>query len=67
MPGHALAYAKLWSRLVLWLFRTICGVQVRVSGLEHLPQSGPALLPRSISLRSIRWYGCCFCHGHAMS
>ncbi|GBQ31553.1 1-acyl-sn-glycerol-3-phosphate acyltransferase [Acetobacter fabarum] len=44
MPGHALAYAKLWSRLVLWLFRTICGVQVRVSGLEHLPQSGPALI-----------------------
>ncbi|MFT8731787.1 MAG: lysophospholipid acyltransferase family protein [Acetobacter fabarum] len=44
MPGHALAYAKLWSRLVLWLFRAICGVQVRVSGLEHLPQSGPALI-----------------------
>ncbi|OUJ00732.1 1-acyl-sn-glycerol-3-phosphate acyltransferase [Acetobacter sp. DsW_54] len=44
MPEHALAYAKLWSRLVLWLFRAICGVQVRVSGLEHLPQSGPALI-----------------------
>ncbi|PAL26628.1 lysophospholipid acyltransferase family protein [Acetobacter syzygii] len=44
MPGRALAYARLWSRAVLWLFRSICGVRVCVSGLEHLPKSGPALI-----------------------
>lgn len=44
MPAQALPYAKLWSRLVLWLFRTICGVRVSVSGLEHLPSSGAALI-----------------------
>ncbi|MBO1323781.1 1-acyl-sn-glycerol-3-phosphate acyltransferase [Acetobacter sp. TBRC 12305] len=44
MRAKALAYAKLWSRAVLWLFRTLCGVQVRVTGLENLPASGPALI-----------------------
>ncbi|QEO18481.1 lysophospholipid acyltransferase family protein [Acetobacter vaccinii] len=40
----ALPYARLWSRLVLWLFGRICGVRLQVSGLENLPASGPALI-----------------------
>lgn len=42
--GLALPYAKLWSRLVLALFRGICGVKVEITGLEHLPAKGPALI-----------------------
>ena len=42
--GWALGYARLWARLVLWLFRRVCGVTVRVSGLEHVPSSGAALI-----------------------
>lgn len=42
----ALPYAKLWSRLVLMLFRDICGVEVRITGLDNLAQtgSGPLLI-----------------------
>ncbi|MFT9017299.1 lysophospholipid acyltransferase family protein [Acetobacter malorum] len=36
----ALPYAKLWSRLVLMLFRDICGVDVRITGLENLAAAG---------------------------
>lgn len=41
----ALPYAKLWSRLVLGLFEHICGVEVRITGREHLAAlQGPALI-----------------------
>lgn len=36
----ALPYAKLWSRLVLVLFRDICGVEVRITGQENLALAG---------------------------
>lgn len=39
-----LAYARVWSRLVLWGLRTLCGIRWEVSGLEHLPKSGPVLI-----------------------
>ena len=42
--GLALPYAKLWSRLVLRLFQTICGVEVRITGQEHLATNGPLLI-----------------------
>jgi len=31
-------------RLVLWGARAMCGIRVRVTGLEYLPTEGPALL-----------------------
>nr|WP_298794684.1 lysophospholipid acyltransferase family protein [uncultured Acetobacter sp.] len=36
----ALPYAKLWSRLMLMLFRDICGVDVRITGQENLAAAG---------------------------
>ncbi len=43
-PGHARGYAKLWTRLVLRGLKPLCGITWKVSGLEHLPASGPALI-----------------------
>ncbi len=40
----AMAYARLWARLVLGGLRAICGISWQVSGLEHLPREGPALI-----------------------
>jgi 1-acyl-sn-glycerol-3-phosphate acyltransferase len=36
-------YVKGWARLMLWLLRVICGIHVRVTGQEHLPE-GPAVI-----------------------
>ena len=33
-----------WAGLILWLLRTICGVRIAVTGREHLPTAGPALI-----------------------
>jgi len=33
----ALAFARLWSRVILWLARRICGLRYEVRGLETLP------------------------------
>lgn len=33
-----------WAVGVTWLLRAVCGVRLRVEGMEHLPPSGPALL-----------------------
>lgn len=41
---HALAYARCWARLSLAGLRHICGIRTVVSGLEHLPASGPILI-----------------------
>jgi 1-acyl-sn-glycerol-3-phosphate acyltransferase len=42
--GRALAYARFWARLVLGGLRVLCGISWEVTGLEHLPQDGPALI-----------------------
>nr|WP_233127770.1 lysophospholipid acyltransferase family protein [Acetobacter sp. DsW_059] len=42
--GYALPYAKLWSRLVLALFQSVCGVKVHIVGRENLPAEGPLLI-----------------------
>jgi len=44
VPGGALRLAQFWSRQVLWGARWICGVRLEVSGREHLPPSGAALI-----------------------
>ena len=43
-PHRALTTARLWSWLVLAGLRRICGIQVVVTGREHLPADGPALI-----------------------
>lgn len=43
-PERTLAYAKFWVRLVLAGLDRICGIRVVISGAEHLPGSGAALI-----------------------
>jgi len=43
-PRHAMGYARAWVRLVLAGLRPLCGITWTVSGLEHLPASGAALI-----------------------
>jgi 1-acyl-sn-glycerol-3-phosphate acyltransferase len=40
----AVAHAKLWGRLVLSGLRVLCGITWEVTGREHLPESGAALI-----------------------
>lgn len=35
---------RLWARIVVWLLGAICRTQVRVTGAEHLPRAGAALI-----------------------
>ncbi len=42
-PPRMLWVARIWSRMVLWLAKTICGLDYRLEGLEHRP-SGAALV-----------------------
>jgi len=41
---RALGFAKVWTRLTLGGLRAICGIEVRISGLEHLPPGQPCLI-----------------------
>jgi len=43
-PHRAIFYARLWARLVLAGLRVLGGIGYDVTGLEHLPEHGPALL-----------------------
>lgn len=43
-PAVSLALVRWWARQVLWLLRVLAGVEVRVTGREHLPAEGPALI-----------------------
>jgi|UniRef100_A0A8J4M6H8 1-acyl-sn-glycerol-3-phosphate acyltransferase len=43
-PHRALAYAQFWAGLLLAGLRRICGIYPVVSGAEHLPPQGAALL-----------------------
>jgi 1-acyl-sn-glycerol-3-phosphate acyltransferase len=42
-PHRVLDVARLWARLMLWGLRVLCGIRLRVSGLEHLGR-GAALI-----------------------
>lgn len=39
-----IAYARFWARLVLAGLRVTCGISWHITGLEHLPAAGPALI-----------------------
>lgn len=43
-PRRILAIPMLWARLVVAGLRVICGIGLEVSGTEHLPRGGPALI-----------------------
>jgi 1-acyl-sn-glycerol-3-phosphate acyltransferase len=43
-PHRAVDYARVWARLMLGGLRVLGGIGYEVTGLEHLPQTGPALL-----------------------
>src|SRR5690349_11103866 len=35
---------RAWSQMTQVLLRWVCGITLRVTGREHLPESGPALI-----------------------
>jgi 1-acyl-sn-glycerol-3-phosphate acyltransferase len=43
-PKRVLPLARAWARTVLAGLRPICGITLHITGREHLPVSGPALL-----------------------
>ena len=43
-PSWARALARFWARAVLGGLRPLCGITVKVTGREHLPPAGPALI-----------------------
>ena len=44
LPDRMLDFASFWARTVLAGLGPICGIRVVVTGREHLPASGPALI-----------------------
>ena len=46
-PRRTLGFARTWARVELAALRAICGIGFEVSGREHLPASGPALIASS--------------------
>jgi 1-acyl-sn-glycerol-3-phosphate acyltransferase len=44
MPRRMLPFASFWARVVLSGLGPICGIRLVVSGREHLPDAGPALI-----------------------
>jgi 1-acyl-sn-glycerol-3-phosphate acyltransferase len=43
-PNAALAYGKVWVRVLLAGLSPLVGIRIAVSGAEHLPKAGPALI-----------------------
>lgn len=43
-PGVLRGYAKAWTGMVLAGLRLICGIRYEVTGFEHIPTDGPALI-----------------------
>ncbi len=43
-PGKALGFGKVWARAILGGLGPLAGVRLAVTGTEHLPAAGPALI-----------------------
>jgi 1-acyl-sn-glycerol-3-phosphate acyltransferase len=43
-PDRLVLFGRSWARVVLRMLRLICRIDVRITGLEHVPQHGPALI-----------------------
>ncbi len=54
----AVAYGRLWARLLLAGLRVLCGVRVKVTGTENLPP-GPALIAsmHQSAFDTLVWFG----------
>lgn len=45
LPRRAsVAVMRLWARGVLWLLRVLAGLRFRITGAEHMPRAGAALI-----------------------
>ena len=43
-PDRLILFGRSWARVVIRMLHVICGIDVRVTGLQHIPQDGPALI-----------------------
>lgn len=43
-PERLIPVGRSWARFVVRLLRVVCGIHVRISGLEHVPPRGAALI-----------------------
>ena len=43
-PDRLILFGRSWARVVIRMLRLFCGIEVSVTGLEHVPRAGPALL-----------------------
>jgi 1-acyl-sn-glycerol-3-phosphate acyltransferase len=43
-PDRLILFGRSWARVVVRMLRRICGIDVSITGLEHVPQDGPALI-----------------------
>jgi len=43
-PDAALTYGKIWVRILFAGLRPLAGIRIEVTGREHLPLAGPALI-----------------------
>ncbi|MGH7082300.1 MAG: lysophospholipid acyltransferase family protein, partial [Acetobacteraceae bacterium] len=43
-PQLALGYGKIWVRATFAGLQTLAGIRIAVTGAEHLPKEGPALI-----------------------
>ncbi|HQT79793.1 MAG TPA: lysophospholipid acyltransferase family protein [Rhodopila sp.] len=45
-PRHVLGFGHLWARCLVAGARIICGIKLRVEGLEHIPEGGVLIASR---------------------
>jgi 1-acyl-sn-glycerol-3-phosphate acyltransferase len=43
-PDRLILFGRSWARVVIRMLRLICGIHVRITGLQHVPWDGPALI-----------------------
>jgi 1-acyl-sn-glycerol-3-phosphate acyltransferase len=43
-PDRLILFGRSWARVVIRMLRLICGIHVHITGLEHVPRAGPALI-----------------------
>jgi 1-acyl-sn-glycerol-3-phosphate acyltransferase len=42
--SRLILFGRSWARITIRMLRAICGIDVRMTGIEHLPRDGPALI-----------------------
>jgi 1-acyl-sn-glycerol-3-phosphate acyltransferase len=43
-PDRLILFGRSWARVVIRMLRRICGIDVLITGLEHIPRDGAALI-----------------------